>query len=385
MILPNAYKGHEQSWVKHYFLENYLERVLWDTLASPNSLYNEFVFVDGFAGPWQLNEQDYKYTSFLRAIAKLRKVKEALTAKGRQITMRAIFVEKSERYSELEKSVKEIKDIKIDTLKGEFEENITNISNLIGNSSSTFVLTFVDPTGWSVDLDAISSFLKRPSNEVIYNFMYSFIRRFPDHPDEKIRKSYDLPLGKDWQNKLNKELSFDKAVLELFQYRLKISGNYKYVPKLEILKPTVDATHFFLYYGTRNRKGLIEFRGVQRKTLHEQNELRHATKGQTRESRTGQPDFLHKAGLDHSNDDEKHHTEQITFAKKHLKQLLQSRRFILFWEITDILLEKFEVTQPDVNRLVLDGQKCGSLIIEGMPPRARVPRDDCKIFWRDKE
>ena len=86
------------------------------------------------------------------------------------------------------------------------------------------VLTFADPTGWSVDLAAIAPLLSHRPGEVIYNFMYSFLRRFPAHPDPKVRLSYELPLGKGWQGKLDPELGFDDGVIALFTQELKKAG-----------------------------------------------------------------------------------------------------------------------------------------------------------------
>jgi len=91
---------------------------------------------------------------------------------------------------------KKITDIDIKVFHGRFEDHVTEILTWIGPSRSTFVLTFVDPNGWSVDLKAIKPLWPvnraRPSN----NFMYKLHAPFPDHPDEKVQVPYDLPLGK---------------------------------------------------------------------------------------------------------------------------------------------------------------------------------------------
>jgi hypothetical protein len=45
---PEYYRGREQTYLKHFFLERYLERVTYNI----GSFANEFVDVDGFSGPW---------------------------------------------------------------------------------------------------------------------------------------------------------------------------------------------------------------------------------------------------------------------------------------------------------------------------------------------
>jgi hypothetical protein len=49
MITLSDYNGREQSYVKHVFLEGYLNRLVHKTASS----YTHIVYVDGFAGPWQ--------------------------------------------------------------------------------------------------------------------------------------------------------------------------------------------------------------------------------------------------------------------------------------------------------------------------------------------
>jgi three-Cys-motif partner protein len=197
MAIPEEYRGREQTYAKHHFLREYLERVLFVTL-SPKSRFNEFVYIDGFSGPWKSQTEGYTDTSFAIAINQLRIVRDKYKAMGHVVKMRCVFVESSSKYQELEDAVKTVTDIDIKLFNGKFEEKISEILTWIGPSRSVFVLTFVDPTGWSVDLTAIRPLLARKPGEVIYNFMYSFMHRFPDHPDEKVQASYDLPLGKNW-------------------------------------------------------------------------------------------------------------------------------------------------------------------------------------------
>ena len=60
MIALSDYAGREQSYVKHVFLERYLERLVHKTA----SIYPHIVYVDGFAGPWQSTNEKFEDTSF---------------------------------------------------------------------------------------------------------------------------------------------------------------------------------------------------------------------------------------------------------------------------------------------------------------------------------
>jgi hypothetical protein len=55
MRAPDFYRGREQTYAKHFFLEQYLERVAWNIL----SFRDEFVYVDGFSGPWQSDDEEF--------------------------------------------------------------------------------------------------------------------------------------------------------------------------------------------------------------------------------------------------------------------------------------------------------------------------------------
>jgi three-Cys-motif partner protein len=374
MVIPEAYQGREQTYVKHYFLRTYLERVLFVTL-SPQSRFNEFVYVDGFSGPWKSQDEGYRDTSFAIAIERLAAVRAKCKAMNRLVKVRCVFVEESGKVHELQAAVNRITDMEIKVYHGKFEAKIAEILEWIGPSPSTFVLTFVDPKGWSVDLAAIAPLLARRPGEVIYNFMYSFLHRFPDHPDEKVRLSYELPLGKDWRNKLDSSIPFDEGVLKLFTENLKAAGGFVDVLKVTVQKPTVDMPHFYLFYGTRHRKGVIEFRSAQRNTSAEEARVRHEAKAMKRELRDKQPDFLVAAGLEQPVDDELRHEQELNAARVALIDFLINYGKVRFERLVDYLLVQHEITQKDVQLLLVSELQGGRIKIHGMGPRERTPKD----------
>src|ERR1700694_4211291 len=138
------YRSREQTYLKHFFLERYLERVGFNIC----SFKDDFVYVDGFSGPWKSKDEKFEDTSFMIAIQELRKVREGIERLGRQPPkIRCIFIEKERRaFNELSRAVDEIGDIDIKPILGEFEEVVPQILDSIGQS---FSLTFIDPTGWT--------------------------------------------------------------------------------------------------------------------------------------------------------------------------------------------------------------------------------------------
>ena len=85
------YAGREQAYVKHFFLDNYLERLIYKTASK----YDDIAYVDGFSGPWQSSGDAFSDTSFGIALKKLREAKEAWKTLGRKVRMTAHLVEKA--------------------------------------------------------------------------------------------------------------------------------------------------------------------------------------------------------------------------------------------------------------------------------------------------
>src|SRR4051812_16812536 len=84
------YAGREQTYVKHFVLQKYLERFArivgtkWDTIN----------YVDCFSGPWQAASEDLRDTSFSLALEALRSARETLRERRRAVRLRAFFIEK---------------------------------------------------------------------------------------------------------------------------------------------------------------------------------------------------------------------------------------------------------------------------------------------------
>ena len=79
MVTFKDYAGREQSYVKHVFLERYLEALVHKTASK----YSNIVYVDGFAGPWQSANEQFHDTSFGIALAALRNAKASWKKNGR--------------------------------------------------------------------------------------------------------------------------------------------------------------------------------------------------------------------------------------------------------------------------------------------------------------
>ena len=117
MVALSDYTGREQSYVKHVFLERYLERLVHKTA----SVYSHIVYVDGFAGPWQSANEKLEDTSFGIALNALRQAKVSWKDRGRDMKMSAYLVERDpEAYKRLAQVPALFPDVTVKTYEADF-------------------------------------------------------------------------------------------------------------------------------------------------------------------------------------------------------------------------------------------------------------------------
>src|SRR3990167_1259762 len=92
MEIDKAYEGREHSGIKHALLKGYLEKLL---LIKGTKGTRDFTYVDCFAGPWGDESDDLHANSIAISLGILKKVRDALAARGKYVSMKAVYVEKS--------------------------------------------------------------------------------------------------------------------------------------------------------------------------------------------------------------------------------------------------------------------------------------------------
>lgn len=365
------YLGREQTYLKHFFLERYLERVAYNI----GSFATDFVYVDGFSGPWQSQHEDFHDTSFIIAINRLRLVRSGLAKIGRNLKVRCLFIEKDPTaFSALEGAVSKISDIQCKPLRGQFEELIPEIKDFIGHS---FSLVFIDPTGWTgFGLRQIEHLLRHVPGEVIVNFMFDYINRFLENPSDDLVPSFnDLFGGPGWESALTATSRREEAIVALYCERMRSIGRFDYVTSTRILKPTTDRTYFYLIYGTRHPKGLIEFRKIEESALAEQEKVRLNAKEANRLERTSQPllsGLEQLSSLQTPLDIER--SLRLAEAAGRLREKLERHGRISYDSALTLMLQTPLVFQRDVKETVQDWQSTKYIKIEGLKPKQRVPQ-----------
>jgi len=167
MVSLSDYTGREQSYVKHVFIERYLELLVHKTA----SIYPHIVFVDGFAGPWQSANEKFEDTSFGIALNALRRAKASWKERNCDVRMSAFLVERDQdAYKKLVQVPARYQDISIKTYPADFLMVLPQI--LADIPADAFGFFLIDPKGWRIRLNSLAAMLARPNSEIIFNFMF---------------------------------------------------------------------------------------------------------------------------------------------------------------------------------------------------------------------
>jgi three-Cys-motif partner protein len=368
------YRGREQTYLKHFFLERYLERVAYKV----GSFVKEFVYVDGFSGPWRTEDPGFADSSFIIAIDKLRHVRDGLAKIGRTPKIRCLFVEPhSSAYPLLKQATANVTDLEIVTLNAEFEQAIPQIQKAIGPA---FSLVFIDPTGWTgFGLRQIAPILQHNPGEVIINFMFDHINRFLDAPEPEMSFD-DLFGGRGWKEAIGAGAKREDAIVRLYTERMKSTGGFRFATSTRIKKPMSDRSYFYLVYGTRHPEGLLEFRKVEQREVAEQERVRLDAQQLARVAKTGQAELFGSAEPDvtgmPSFEDERR--DNLARAEQALIALLKQRGVVDFEDARSAMLEFPLVWEADVQRIVLV-----QATILGMKTRERVPKVGHRVRLKD--
>lgn len=378
---PEYYRGREQTYAKHFFLEQYLERVAWNIF----SFSSEFVYVDGFSGPWQAADESYQDTSFAIALNQLRKIRTGYREQGKYIRIRCLFNDNDPAaYENLNRFVDTVDDIEVKTLCRDFEDLIPDIVSYVGRS---FSLIFIDPKGWTgFGLQKLQPLL-RLRGEVIINFMTDFAIRFFEDPRPELATSFD-PLfgGPGWNLEVDQHISRgetrEEALLDVYCERVRQLGQHRHITSTRILKPITDRSYFHLVYGTNHWKGLVEFREVEKKAIDAQERAREVAKITHRVEQTGQgemfgPDFTQTG----TRPSEIERPKQLDAAYKELRHLLKTRRSIKYDSILGLLLERPMIWKSDVDSWLRKMRTQGEIAIPELTGRTRTPRPGYTIIW----
>jgi three-Cys-motif partner protein len=293
MPVPESYRGREQAYVKHQLLRTYLERLFMII-----GQYQSYIrYVDCFSGPWQEGSENLQDTSIGIVLDIMRKCKESLKQRGKDVNFHALFIENNkDAFNKLETFLSQSthQAIATEARKGEFFDLRESILTWCGSDDFTFF--FIDPTGWKrvIEIPTLTPFLERPNSEFLINFMYDFVLR--THTQELFHGDMEAIFGyiPDTSDMTPKQK--EKYLIGQYRRRLKeIAPDRGGVPRtavVPILYPLRDRTLYHLVYLTRHPKGIAVFMEASDKLDLIQRQTRAQAKQENREARTRQPELF---------------------------------------------------------------------------------------------
>ncbi len=374
MLSPDdpAYRGREQSLVKHTVLQKYLERFAHIVGRS----WNTITYVDGFSGPWNVQSDDLHDASFAIALEQLRIARDTIKkSTGRDLEIRCLFLETEVKaFEQLDAYAKAQTDAEVRTLNASFEESVPTIREFIqARPQSNFPFIFIDPTGWTgFSMDLITPLLRLQPCEVLINFMTGHILRFADAKDEATRSSFDRLFGESsFRDGLKAMPSRHREDAIVFRYRERISavGDFRHVPVTVVPHPEKDRSHFHLVYATRDLKGLTVFKESERKAVEVSKELRADAKRRKREKDSNQGELFGGNLLPETRYSDELHDHYSAIAKSATMALLKERKRLAYDELYACAL-----SFPLVNQDDLRGWLTNVARIDGLREGERVPK-----------
>jgi three-Cys-motif partner protein len=375
MSSDGLYAGREQTLVKHFILQKYLERFAhivgshWDALT----------YVDCFSGPWNARSDKFEDSSFAIALKELRNARDTHAQRGRRIALRCFFLEKNRTaHSRLKEFADEVTDATIETRNAELEESVPAIVDFVQRGGAkAFPFIFIDPTGWTgFAMDTIAPLLRLKPGEVLVNFMTGHIRRFLDSPQEETQASFRRLFGSDDFRAKVQDLAHqdrEDTAVEEYARNVKQTGDFPYTCTAIVLHPEIDRTHFHLIYATRNPKGIEVFKEAERKAMEVQEKARAEAHQRRREARTGQFDLLPSQDLHDPSHYNSLRERYLTKSRRLVLQALQAQRRVLYDDAWTLALSEPMTWESDLKDWVEEWAQEGRLDIVGMKPRQRVP------------
>ena len=381
------YEGREQTLVKHFILQKYLERFAcivgshWDVLT----------YVDCFSGPWNARSEKFEDSSFAIALKELRNARDALAEqRGRNVQLRCFFLEKNRAaYAKLREFADDATDAKIETRNATLEESIPDIADFVRRGGAkAFPFIFIDPTGWTgFEMETIAPLLRLNPGEVLINFMTGHIRRFLDSPDEETQDSFKRLFGSGaFRAKVHglAQLEREDAAVEEYTRNAKGVGGFNFGCNAIVLHPEMDRTHFNLIYLTRNLKGIEVFKDAEKKAMEVQETARAEAQQRNRVARKGQTELFGSKELHDSTYYESLRERYLTKARDLVLQALKSKSRLLYDDAWTLALSKPVVWESDLKQWIEDWKQAGHLEVAGMKPRQRMPHrnEQNYLIWK---
>ncbi len=384
-IDPSNYEGRGPALVKHTFILKYLPTLI----AKIASSYDEFVYVDLFAGPWDERTQDLSDTAFGIAMDAMRGAKSTWKRNGRDVKMTAHLVDINQEAIEKQKALaKKYPDIVVYHHQGYATEKLPKILDSI--PASAFCFGFIDPKGVP-DIRKFQSVIERPNTEVFLNFMYEFANRFAATERmptlEWLTEESNREAFREKIRALSGEAR-EKALTDQARLALAKMGNFRFAPAITVDEEEADRCLYKLIFLSRHKKGIQVFRDAQRAALEMQAANRSGRKSARRAERSGMDDMFDQIEpVDSAERSAKEIRDGVRSSEKFALDLIKKAGpgGISWGALWPIVLEEKVITHGNLGSVAVELRDSGQITVEGWEQRVRKPRDKYRLIMRTPE
>jgi len=325
-----------------------------------------------------VKSEDLSDSSFYIALAELRKARDTHVARGHNLKIRCVFLEKDKRrFTKLEKFVKNIEDVEVKALNKEFEHAVLDVVQFIKQDRDTFPFVFIDPTGWTgFSMKTIAPLLQLNPCEVLINFMMEFITRFIKQ--QGLREGFERLFGTSEFDAGLRDLAgrdLDDAVAEKYCDRLRKVSNFSHVLRAIVLHPDKNRSHFQLIYATRHPKGAEVFKKTEEKAMAAQENSRAHVEDRKKKA-GGQSQFFPPEEMPESKFYLEYRGRYLRQAREAVISEINQKKRVAYHHVWDIVVAFPMVWERDLREWLKEWQDQEKLEIEGMGTRERVPKRD---------
>lgn len=303
-LIPTAYDGREQAYIKHRLLEAYLQKLfLIVGMGAKATGSVELCYVDCFAGPWGDPSDGMESTSIAISLGTLDSCRQELGRLGVTAKIRALYIEDDAgAFTRLKAylSSNTPPSISSTCIQGDFVNLRGEILAWAGQGG--FAFFFVDPKGWKqVGVGTLKPLMQRPRSEFLVNFMYNDINRMASmrewQPDltELVGETLNLT----GLSPLEREQRLLKTYRENLKRNIPQSGA-AFRPRsahVRVLDPSKERPKYHLVYVTSHPKGIIEFLKISDTVELIQKQVRAEKRDSKREKESGTEDMFGASSL----------------------------------------------------------------------------------------
>jgi three-Cys-motif partner protein len=366
---PEVYQDREQTAVKHKILQRYLSGLV----PIVGAWADDIAYVDCLAGPWKSADPKYLDTSFSTAVETLRASRKVLEARGKNPSMRCLFIENDpDAFAKLKNYCEGISDIETTAHNWDLMTHVTDVAAFARKRQKSFPFIFIDPKGWeALDLRLLTPILSLERGEVLITLMTSWISRFLTDPT----KHFDRLFGVDFERLTSLEGDRrEEGIVQSFRRAIRNAGHFQYVCSLPVMKSSQDAFHFHMIYCTRHIRGVEVFKATEKTAIPFMHEARAKAQVRRRFENTGQNSLFDATAQYREKKFTRYAESNLGIAKDELRTLLEEKGEIRYDDVRATVLQHSTVTETHLREWLEDWKKQGWLTLIGISGRQGTPQ-----------